>query len=127
MTKEASNGGLYLGSKTKNLAFSHFTEFSSFGDNSLNKKEKSKLYRNEMTLNLKKQNINFDNPNLDDVQTNQKYFIDVCAGAGGLSLGFMIQKFKPMLLNDVDKNCVETLKLNHPYTNIYHGKMKRLI
>ena len=79
-----------------------------------------------MTLNLKKQNINFDNPNLDDVQTNQKYFIDVCAGAGGLSLGFMIQKFKPMLLNDVDKNCVETLKLNHPYTNIYHGKMETL-
>jgi len=50
-------------------------------------------------------------------------FIEVCAGAGGLSKGFIDIGFKPILLNDNDKHCVETLKLNHPDTYIYKGSM----
>jgi DNA adenine methylase len=46
--------------------------------------------------------------------SESKYFIEVCAGAGGLSTGFIRSKFKPLLLNDNNKQCVETLKLNHP-------------
>ena len=50
-------------------------------------------------------------------------FIEVCAGAGGLSKGFIDIGFHPILLNDTDKYCTETLKLNHPEANIYKGNM----
>jgi len=50
-------------------------------------------------------------------------FIEVCAGAGGLSKGFIDKDFKPLLLNDNDKHCVATLKLNHQDIDIYHGSM----
>lgn len=50
-------------------------------------------------------------------------FIEVCAGAGGLSKGFIDVGFKPLLLNDSDRCCVETLKLNHPGVNIVKGNM----
>ena len=40
-------------------------------------------------------------------------FIEVCSGAGGLSLGFINKGFKPILLNDIDKSCISTLKENH--------------
>ena len=41
-------------------------------------------------------------------------FIEVCAGAGGLSKGFIDNGFTPVLLNDNNKYCIETLKQNHP-------------
>ena len=50
-------------------------------------------------------------------------FIEVCAGAGGLSKGFIDCGFEALLLNDTDKYCVETLKLNHPKINIIKGSM----
>ena len=50
-------------------------------------------------------------------------FIEVCAGAGGLSSGFIQAGFVPILLNDTDKYCIETLKQNHPNTPINHGSM----
>lgn len=50
-------------------------------------------------------------------------FIEVCAGAGGLSTGFMNAGFEPLLLNDTDKYCVETLQLNHPNTEVFQGSM----
>jgi len=53
----------------------------------------------------------------------QLTFIEVCAGAGGLSQGFIEHGFKALLLNDTNKYCVETLKMNHPDTNIIKGSM----
>ena len=50
-------------------------------------------------------------------------FIEVCAGAGGLSKGFVDAGFHPLLLNDTNKQCVETLAMNHPGANIVHGSM----
>ena len=50
-------------------------------------------------------------------------FIEVCSGAGGLSKGFIDCGFKALLLNDSDKFCIETLKINHPETNIIKGSM----
>ena len=41
-------------------------------------------------------------------------FIEVFAGCGGLSFGLIKAGFKPILLIDNDKDCVKTLKLNHP-------------
>jgi len=40
-------------------------------------------------------------------------FIEVCSGAGGLSTGFCNNNFIPILLNDYDKTCCDTLKQNH--------------
>ena len=50
-------------------------------------------------------------------------FIEVCAGAGGLSKGFIDNGFHPILLNDTDKYCTQTLKLNHPEDDIFKGSM----
>ncbi len=55
-------------------------------------------------------------------------FIEVCAGAGGLSSGLIKAGFVPLLLNDNDKNCCETLKKNHPEAaNVKCCSMEELI
>jgi DNA (cytosine-5)-methyltransferase 1 len=50
-------------------------------------------------------------------------FIEVCAGAGGLSHGFTSVGFVPVLLNDVDKHCVNTLRHNYPEVEVFAGSM----
>jgi DNA (cytosine-5)-methyltransferase 1 len=55
--------------------------------------------------------------------THKFTFIEVCAGAGGLSKGFIDNGFHPILLNDTDKYCTQTLKLNHPEDDIFKGSM----
>jgi DNA (cytosine-5)-methyltransferase 1 len=45
-------------------------------------------------------------------------FIEVCAGAGGLSSGFIEKGFTPLLLNEIDKWACDTLRLNHPGSNV---------
>ena len=50
-------------------------------------------------------------------------FIEVCAGAGGLSTGLIKSGFSPLLLNDKDKDCIQTLKENHPDCEIFKGNM----
>jgi DNA (cytosine-5)-methyltransferase 1 len=50
-------------------------------------------------------------------------FIEVCAGCGGLSSGFMNAGFKPLLINELQKTFCETLKKNHPGENIKCGSM----
>ena len=45
-------------------------------------------------------------------------FIEICAGGGGLSSGLINAGFKPLLLNDINNDCCETLKLNHPDAKI---------
>ena len=57
--------------------------------------------------------------------TNYK-FIEVCAGCGGLSTGFINAGFQASLLNDNDKNCVQTLQLNHPGTVTKHCSIEDL-
>jgi DNA (cytosine-5)-methyltransferase 1 len=56
---------------------------------------------------------------------NKPYnFIEVCSGAGGLSLGLIQTGMKPILLNDNDNDCYNTLKINHPNTHIILGNME---
>lgn len=49
---------------------------------------------------------------------NKYKFIEVCAGCGGLSSGLIKSGLMPILINDVDKDCCNTLKLNHPNVTI---------
>lgn len=53
-------------------------------------------------------------------------FIEVCAGAGGLSKGLINVGFTPLLLNDNDKNCCNTLRKNHPDVEVVCGGMENL-
>jgi DNA (cytosine-5)-methyltransferase 1 len=41
-------------------------------------------------------------------------FVEVCAGCGGLGSGFIEAGFRPVLMNEIDPVCCETLKRNHP-------------
>lgn len=53
-------------------------------------------------------------------------FIEVCAGCGGLSSGFIEAGFKPLLINEIDKTCCKTLRKNHPGVKIHEGSMTDL-
>lgn len=53
-------------------------------------------------------------------------FIEVCSGCGGLSTGFMNAGFEPVLLNEIEKTCCETLKHNHPGVRIENSSMVSL-
>lgn len=55
-----------------------------------------------------------------------KTFIEVCAGAGGLSEGFIRSGFEAVLLNDNDKYCCQTLRLNHPNVEVFCGDMNKI-
>lgn len=57
------------------------------------------------------------------VKKPQITFIEVCAGAGGLSCGLIKAGFVPLLLNDNNYDCCQTLRLNHKNVNIVHGSM----
>ena len=54
---------------------------------------------------------------------NQLTFIEVCAGCGGLSSGFIEAGFKPLLINEINKTFCKTLEKNHPGVNIVEGSM----
>lgn len=53
-------------------------------------------------------------------------FIEVCAGAGGLGTGFIEAGFTPLLLNEIDKTCCDTLRTNHPGVQVVCGDMQTL-
>ena len=68
-----------------------------------------------------------ENVNNNDNKNNSKYtFIEVCAGAGGLSYGLIKSGFTPIMLNDNNKDCCETLKRIHPKTNIICNSMDKI-
>jgi DNA (cytosine-5)-methyltransferase 1 len=60
---------------------------------------------------------------MEDTQSRQLTFIEVCAGAGGLSSGLIKAGFIPLLLNDNNKDCCATLRRNHPDTNVICSSM----
>ena len=78
-----------------------------------------KINTTKMEPNMESKNEMIQNHSND----TQLTFIEVCAGAGGLSKGFIDAGFNALLLNDTDKYCVETLKINHPGTNVIKGSM----
>lgn len=50
-------------------------------------------------------------------------FIEVCAGCGGLSSGFMEAGFEPLILNELVPIFCKTLEKNHRKVNIVQGSM----
>ena len=54
-------------------------------------------------------------------------FIEVCAGAGGLSSGLIKAGFIPLLLNDINQDCCRTLMINHPNVKVECCSMNDLV
>lgn len=59
-------------------------------------------------------------------QAAKPTFIEVCAGAGGLSSGLIKSGFIPILLNDNNSDCCKTLKQNHPGVNVVCESMDKI-
>ena len=57
------------------------------------------------------------------ISSNERTFIEVCSGCGGLSSGFIEAGFKPILVNEVVKTFCKTLRKNHPGVNVVEGSM----
>ena len=69
---------------------------------------------------------NTENILINNTENNKYTFIEVCAGGGGLSSGLMKAGFIPLLLNDNNKDCCETLKKNHINTNVVCCSMEKI-
>ncbi|MFH8883791.1 DNA cytosine methyltransferase [Streptomyces californicus] len=54
---------------------------------------------------------------------NKLRFVDVCAGAGGLALGFERAGFEPVLLLDKKRVACETLRMNRPAWNVLEADL----
>mgnify|MGYP001184502983 FL=1 len=81
----------------------------------------------EMLDKVVEEKLNNLTKNNNDNKNNSKYtFIEVCAGAGGLSYGLIKSGFTPIMLNDNNKDCCETLKRIHPNTNIICNSMDKI-
>ena len=81
----------------------------------------------EMLDKVVEEKLNNLNINNTKIENNSKYtFIEVCAGAGGLSCGLMKSGFTPIMLNDNNKDCCETLKRMHSNTNIICDSMDKI-
>ena len=52
--------------------------------------------------------------------------IELCAGAGGLALGFEKAGLEHELLVEIDKDCVSTLNKNRPGWNVLHADIKEV-
>lgn len=81
----------------------------------------------EMLDKVVEEKLNNLTKNNNENKNNSKYtFIEVCAGAGGLSYGLIKSGFTPIMLNDNNKDCCETLKRIHPKTNIICNSMDKI-
>jgi len=58
----------------------------------------------------------------------KKWFtvVELFAGAGGLALGLEKAGLKTILFNEIDKDCISTLKKNRPNWNIVEGDIKNV-
>ena len=52
--------------------------------------------------------------------------VELCAGAGGLALGFEKAGLEHELLVEIDKDCVATLHKNRPDGNVLHADIKEV-
>ena len=57
---------------------------------------------------------------------NKVKVIELCAGAGGLALGFENAGLEHELLVEIDKDCVATLNKNRPDWNVLHADIKEV-
>lgn len=52
--------------------------------------------------------------------------VELFAGAGGLALGLEKAGLKTILLNEIERDCVDTLKRNRPHWNVVHSDVSKV-
>lgn len=57
---------------------------------------------------------------------NAPIVISTFAGGGGSSTGYMMAGYRELLAVEWDDNAVQTLRLNYPHLDIYHGDIAKL-
>jgi DNA (cytosine-5)-methyltransferase 1 len=66
-------------------------------------------------------------PDVKKVKAKRKYrTIELFAGAGGLALGLEKAGLSCVLLNEIDKNACQTLRVNRPKWNVVEGDVSRI-
>lgn len=67
------------------------------------------------------------NEMMDDMTTTSKLTVlEICAGAGGQSVGLEQAGFGHSLAVEIDKDAADTLKLNRPEWKIHHGDVREV-
>lgn len=59
-------------------------------------------------------------------EPNAPTFVSTFAGGGGSSTGYLMAGYQELLAVEWDDNAVETLRLNYPDLDIYHGDIGKL-
>jgi DNA (cytosine-5)-methyltransferase 1 len=59
-------------------------------------------------------------------EDNAPTVISTFAGGGGSSTGYMMAGYRELLAVEWDDNAVQTLRLNYPHLDIYHGDIAKL-
>ena len=59
-------------------------------------------------------------------EPNAPTVISTFAGGGGSSTGYMMAGYRELLAVEWDDNAVQTLRLNYPHLDIYHGDIAKL-
>lgn len=59
-------------------------------------------------------------------EANAPTVISTFAGGGGSSTGYLMAGFRELLAVEWDDNAVQTLRLNYPHLDIYHGDIAKL-
>lgn len=65
-----------------------------------------------------------------EISSSKPNFVDLFAGAGGLSCGFTQAGFKVLFANDIDDTCINTYQFNHPEVpskNIVQGDLRAIV
>jgi DNA (cytosine-5)-methyltransferase 1 len=65
-------------------------------------------------------------PPLTSLPTQKLNVIELCAGAGGMSLGLEDAGFHPLALFEFDKHAAATLRLNRPLWNVVEGDIRQV-
>lgn len=84
-------------------------------------------YRKEDIVLFEKGKIYFNDKSSSIINTKKVYkSIELFAGAGGLALGLEKAGIEHILLNEIDKYAVQTLKRNRPNWKIEHGDVSKI-
>ncbi|MGO7535231.1 DNA (cytosine-5-)-methyltransferase [Rhizobium beringeri] len=67
-----------------------------------------------------------ERPPLTSLPTQKLNVIELCAGAGGMSLGLEDAGFHPLALFEFDKHAAATLRLNRPLWNVVEGDIRQV-
>jgi len=84
-------------------------------------------YRKEDIVLFEKGKIYFNEKSSSIINTKKVYkSIELFAGAGGLALGLEKAGIEHILLNEIDKYAVQTLKRNRPHWKIEHSDVSKI-